>query len=138
MGKRLGVMICSALLLCVLQLVPKSLVEVFSDCDTFIVYAQGQSAFGIGAELDRAQARQAVLESCDGITIQTDLTLLQALQRLSVSNYEVMRLDGITIVCGYSPLLKGGVLLDGRFVNIQLAFRDDKTIIGSPLIFGSY
>lgn len=138
MDKRLGVMICSALLLCVLKFVPKSLVEVFGDCDTFVVYAQGQSAFGIGTELDRAQARQAVLESCDGITVQTDLTLLQALQRLSVSNYEVMRLDEIMIVCGYSPQLKGGVLLDGRLVNVQLAFCNGKTIIGSPLIFGSY
>ncbi len=138
MGRHLGVFICLALLLCALQLVPTDLVNLFYDCDTFTVYAQGQSSNGVGAELDRAQARQAICGSCDGISVGTNLTLLQASQRLNMDIYDVMQFDNLTVVCGYSSLLKGGIVIDGKLVNVQLACCNGQTIIGSPLILGSY
>lgn len=47
-------------------------------------------------------------------------------------------------VCGtlsyycYSPLLKGGIELNGRKINLHIAVREDALAVGSPIIFGGY
>lgn len=46
--------------------------------------------------------------------------------------------DGLQIVCGISEKLKGGVILDGEKVNLQIAFNNGTVTVGSPLILGSY
>ena len=49
-----------------------------------------------------------------------------------------LNLDGLTIVCGNSAKLVGGVRLDGEIVNLQIAYKDGTVTVGSPLILGSY
>lgn len=41
---------------------------------------------------------------------------------------------------GYSPILKGGVAVEGKKVNIHVAFSKDSTrcVVGTPLIFGGF
>lgn len=46
--------------------------------------------------------------------------------------------DGIVCVYGYSPLLKGGIQVDGRKINVQIALNRGTVHIGSPLLLGSY
>lgn len=46
--------------------------------------------------------------------------------------------DGIVCVYGYSPLLKGGIQVDGRKINVQIALNQGTVHIGSPLLLGSY
>ena len=46
--------------------------------------------------------------------------------------------DGIVCVYGYSPLLKGGIRVDGRKINVQIALNQGTVHIGSPLLLGSY
>lgn len=38
----------------------------------------------------------------------------------------------------YSPRLQGGVLLNGKTVNLHIAFSKDKAKLGTPLIFGGF
>lgn len=38
----------------------------------------------------------------------------------------------------YSPLLGDGVLLNGYAVNLHIAVSDERTAVGTPIIFGGY
>ena len=38
----------------------------------------------------------------------------------------------------YSPVLKSGVLLNGQPVNLHIAVSAEKTVAGTPLIFGGF
>ncbi len=46
-------------------------------------------------------------------------------------------LDGVSYYC-YSPKLKGGLVIDGRMVNLQVAVKGERTVLGTPIIFGGY
>ena len=50
----------------------------------------------------------------------------------------MLNLDGLTVVCGNSAKLVGGVRLDNEIVNLQIAYKDGTVTVGSPLILGSY
>ena len=41
---------------------------------------------------------------------------------------------------GYSPMLKGGVTVQGKKVNLHIAFSKDNTrcVVGTPIIFGGF
>ncbi len=70
------------------------------------------------------------------VATQNDLATL--LNTLSVNVHTTQTLGNLTIVCGYSPKLTGGVILDGNKTNVQIAFDGNTITIGSPLILGSY
>lgn len=46
--------------------------------------------------------------------------------------------DGTTVIYAYSQLIDETVKAYGHNVNLQIAIKDEKTIIGWPLILGSY
>ena len=46
--------------------------------------------------------------------------------------------DGTAIIYAYSNLINDKVKISGRNVNLQIATRDDRSVIGWPLILGSY
>ena len=45
---------------------------------------------------------------------------------------------GVTNYYFYSPVLGGGVLLNGQPVNLHIAVSAEKTVAGTPLIFGGF
>ena len=45
---------------------------------------------------------------------------------------------GVTNYYFYSPVLKNGVLLNGQPVNLHVAVGAEKTVAGTPLIFGGF
>ena len=59
-------------------------------------------------------------------------------QQLGVIVHTTQNLGKLTILCGYSPKIVGGVYLDGNKTNVQIAFDGNKITIGSPLILGDY
>ena len=84
-------------------------------------------------------ARQC--DGIDGVSIafDGDKTDVEALcKRLRLQVYETQILGGITIWYGYSQKVDGGILLDGKIVNVQIALSGDVVSVGSPLILGSY
>ena len=45
---------------------------------------------------------------------------------------------GVTNYYLYSPVLGGGVLINGQPVNLHIAVSAEKTVAGTPLIFGGF
>ena len=44
---------------------------------------------------------------------------------------------GVSYYC-YSSKLKGGLVIDGMTVNLQIAMKGKTTVLGTPIIFGGY
>lgn len=83
----------------------------------------------------------ACCQSVDGVSVKFCGTLqdfhnLQ--QRLNLQQADVVQIDNLTVVCGTSNKIQGGVLVDGAKVNIQMAFDGTTITIGSPLILEGY
>jgi len=47
-------------------------------------------------------------------------------------------LDGTTIIYAHTNLIKEKVEIEGKKVNLQIATKEDRSVIGWPLIIGSY
>ncbi len=59
-------------------------------------------------------------------------------QKLKTQNVTKITCGNITTLCGYSQLFSGGVNIDGKTVNVQIAYCNGIVTVGSPLILGSY
>lgn len=46
--------------------------------------------------------------------------------------------DGTNVIYAYTGLIEEKVNVDGKTVNLQIATKDEKTVIGWPLILGSF
>ncbi len=86
----------------------------------------------------------AVLNKCrnvDGVSVCFDGDG-ECAERLckffQIRNATRCQLDGITVICGYSAKISGGVVMDGARVNVQIAYGNGKVCVGSPLILGGY
>lgn len=77
----------------------------------------------------------------DGISISFKASreiISQLIRYFRLCDVYELCLDDLTVVCGRSSRIVGGVVLDGKWVNLQIAYRDGTVTIGSPLILGSY
>lgn len=83
----------------------------------------------------------ALCKGIDGVSVSfvgdyADVAELWKFFRLQVtSTYEQ---DGLLIVCGKSPKIRGGVMDGNDIVNLQIAYKDGLIHLGSPLILGDY
>ena len=59
-------------------------------------------------------------------------------RKLAIKVHTTQNLEGLVVVCGYSPKVSGFVVLDGHKTNVQIAFDGTHITIGSPLILGDY
>ena len=48
------------------------------------------------------------------------------------------RIENIVIIYAYSPLILGSETVNGTKVNLMIALSNDKVVVGSPLIKGSF
>ena len=86
----------------------------------------------------------SVLACCDdveGVSIRfvaTEKHLSAVVNKLNLTVHTTQILGELTILCGYSPKVVGGVWLDGHKTNVQIAFDGNTITIGSPLILGDY
>jgi hypothetical protein len=62
----------------------------------------------------------------------------EVLEKLRCNIIKKEEVDGITIVYAYSPYLLKSVFIHSRSVNIMIALTEEKTVVGSPLIKGSF
>jgi len=74
----------------------------------------------------------------ESITVN-NLEVSAALKDLcaNVVNTEFLE-DGTTVIYAYSPLINKQVELSFGAVNLQFALKEDSTVIGWPLILGSF
>ena len=57
---------------------------------------------------------------------------------LAVESVYVEKVAGREVIECYSSRIKGGVMINGRKVNLQVSINDDKCVIGCPLIKNSF
>ncbi len=60
------------------------------------------------------------------------------LAKLKFCAKDVRECGGTTVVCGYSPLIKGGIVVDGVKINLQVAYGQGAVVMGYPLIMEGY
>ena len=64
---------------------------------------------------------------------------INALKKLNAKIVKTEYLeDGLVVIYAYTNLIKETVEIDNKNINIQIAQNDDYSIIGWPLILGSY
>ena len=74
----------------------------------------------------------------ESMTIK-DLEVGDALSKLNARVVKTEYLeDGTIVIYAYSSLIKEKVEVFGEYVNLQIATRKDVSIVGWPLILGSY
>lgn len=144
-----AVLLAGALIICGLASgIPRNIAYYFYDVDDYIVYCRQtdlpHSDNGIGKEVRCGDIDiRKVLALCqdvDGITVclspETDVA--EIVERLSVQVYLSQKLVDVYVFCGYSPLVKGGLYVDGQWINVQVAVTAQGVFVGSPLLLGSY
>ncbi len=62
----------------------------------------------------------------------------QALENLMIEVVATENFDTVCVFYGRSPLIYGGVTVNGQEVNIMIATRKDCVIVGTPVLKGSY
>ena len=62
----------------------------------------------------------------------------EVIEKLRCKIIRKEEVEGITIVYAYSPFVLKSVFLFSHSVNIMIAITDSKTIVGAPLIKGSF
>ncbi len=95
----------------------------------------------VQCDAERLQEFLSYCNGIDGISVKFcgDEQTFDKLQRqLRLQSVECVVLDGLTVISGFSDGICGGVYLDGRKVNVQMAFDGTTITLGSPLILDSY
>lgn len=62
----------------------------------------------------------------------------QLLDDLSVKVYDKQTMGKVISIYGYSNRISGGIVVDGRLINIHIAYNSGTVTIGSPIILGSF
>lgn len=133
-----------AALLCVM---PRDITFLLPDAEQYYVFCRGYDGEsfdnGVSKAVQVTDDVDEVLFVCryvDGVTAvlpaETDVDRL--LSRLHATVVFSQSLGSITEYCCISPLVKGGVSVDGSRVNVQIAVTDTAVYVGSPLILGAY
>ena len=86
-------------------------------------------------------ATAAKCQNVDGVSVSFDgcyedvLALIKFFKLQVSSEFEQ---GGLYAVSGKSSKISGGVTVDGKVVNLQIAYKDGLVHLGSPLILGDY
>lgn len=77
----------------------------------------------------------------DGVSVTfagTVADVQTTVNRLMANKVSSQQLNGMTVACYYSPLIRERVLIDGKPVNVQIAYNNGTVTVGYPLILGGY
>lgn len=88
---------------------------------------------------EKAKEKAFLVKNCDAVQFYTNEESLKAV--LDKINYQQLYsevVEGIEIGYGYSPCYASSVFIDGKKVNVQIARKDGKVVIGFPMILTGY
>lgn len=80
-------------------------------------------------------------DNVDGISVCFDGTAADVcaiVNRLHAAEVNCQQLDDMFVACYYSPLIRERATIDGKSVNLQIAYHNGTITVGYPLILGSY
>lgn len=86
----------------------------------------------------------SVIKNCngiDGISVSFEGSMndvAELTEHLKAESVSSQKLGDLYVACFNSPCLKRGVTLDGKRVNLQIAYSSGVITVGYPLILGSY
>lgn len=103
----------------------------YTDAGAFNVYGCNLGGAGI------------ILENVDNILgaavfYDRELRLSDVLEAYGARSLTIHKTENCTIVYAYSEGCGYGVEADGKTVNLQIVLKDGATVVGSPLVMGSY
>ena len=122
----------------------------YADCNATVnIYCRAANTESIDTGLGRQvtcplSSYKTILSACrdvDGISVTFDGTAADVnaiVSRLRATEVSRQQLDGMVVVCFYSPLIRERVTIDGAPVNVQIAYSQGTITVGYPLILGSY
>lgn len=114
------------------------------------IYAKGTSedytyvstgAFNVyGCQIGSAGMIAAKVDNILGAAVFYDakLALSDVLEAYGAKALSIDEENGCTVVYAYSKGCGYGVETDGNVVNMQIVLKEGATVVGSPLIMGSY
>lgn len=115
--------------------------EVYSkECDKGLTFTDAGSFYVYRCKLQDAGMIADKLGNILGVAVFYDgeIALSEVLGQYDAKAVVIDTDQGFTNVYAYSDKLGKGVMLDGEEINIQIAIKDGQTVVGSPLIIGSY
>lgn len=116
-------------------------VEVYStNADDDYTYASTGAFYVYGCDLNNAGIIAAKVGNILGTAVfyDAETELSKVLDAYKAEKLSVQKEKDFTIVYAYSEGCGKGVVTDGMTVNLQIVIKGDSTIVGSPLIMGSY
>lgn len=106
-----------------------------------VITNRGGIGYELKAKIQYADEVRATLKDIKGesVTIKGNIaTANDILKRLNATIITEGKIDNITFINAYTRNIRNYVMVDREKINIQIAVRDNGTIIiGTPVIFGS-
>lgn len=88
---------------------------------------------------EEAKKGVSEIKDCDAIQFYTDENqlkgILKTIKFIELYSEEV---EGLKLVYGFSACYPSAVMLEGKKVNVQIAERDGRVILGFPMILTGY
>lgn len=121
----------------------------YADDAQVTIYCRHTELSGIDTGLGRmvtcsVESLGDTLRSCanvDGLSVcfSGDMQdVATVIARLKADVVSVQQLGNLYVACLHSPRLSGGVIIDGKLVNAQIAYCCGSVTVGYPLILGEY
>ena len=126
---------------------PMDIVFLLPDADRYYVYCRSYDGEamdnGIAKVVQVTDDVAQVLYSAryvDGVTavLPSDTDVGRLLTKLRANVLSTSKCGDIVEYCCYSPVVRGGVTVDGQTVNVQIAVTDVGVYVGVPLLLGAY
>ncbi len=83
----------------------------------------------------------ACCSQIDGVSVsfaQSRSYVDEIIKKLNVTVVSYQQCNDVIVICGVSKFIDNGIMLDGQYVNIQIAYSCGTVTVGSPLILGDY
>lgn len=88
---------------------------------------------------DEAKEKAELLKSADAVQFYADEDkLLDILKKIKFQSLYSEDVDGIEICYGFTPCFADAVIIDGKKVNVQVAKREGRVVLGFPMIMTGY
>lgn len=106
--------------------------------DEFECVKCGEKVFNF-CSYDEAKAKTNLAKKADAVQFYADEKELGAmLKQIKFQQLFTEKVEQIEIFYGFSPCFSSSIMLDGKKVNVQIAKKDGKVILGFPMIMTGF
>jgi hypothetical protein len=89
--------------------------------------------------LEEAKNKSELLKNSDAVQLYLDTQNAKDLiKKLNFTQFLTETVSGYEILYGYTPLYPDSIYLEGKKINVQIAWRDESVVVGFPLILTGF